>query len=201
MIAKKDEPIFQELSKIEFRMLPSTFDLIVNLVEVEMSKEDAYFQKTISIHKPVACALWRLSTRYSYRVVSKVFGVERSIVSQIVKEFCKTLRKKSSRFQKQEWRLALQIQKIEIRVDYKIPQTVGAIDGTHVEINSPNGDSKTDYFNRKQRYSISTRAVVGGNLKFLDIATGYPGTIHDARILRDAALYIQAERNILHELL
>ena len=29
------------------------------------------------------------------------------------------------------------------------------------------------------------------------MATGYPGSIHDARILRDSALYIQAERNIL----
>ena len=28
-------------------------------------------------------------------------------------------------------------------------QTVGAIDGTRIEINSPNGDCKTDYFNRK----------------------------------------------------
>ena len=115
MIARKDEPIFQELSTNEFRMLPSTFDLIVNLVEVEMRKEDTYFEKTISIHKPVACASWRLSTRNSYRVVSKVFGVERSIVSQIVKEFCKTLRKKSSRFirfPKTRMEVALQIQKI-----------------------------------------------------------------------------------------
>ena len=149
MIARKDEPIFQELSTNEFRMLPSTFDLIVNLVEVEMRKEDTYFEKTISIHKPVACASWRLSTRNSYRVVSKVFGVERSIFSQIVKEFCKTLRKKSSRFikfPKTRMNVALQIQKFEDSVDYRIPQTVGAIGGTHIEINSPNRDSKTDYF-------------------------------------------------------
>ena len=64
-------------------------------------------------------------------------------------------------------------------------------------INSPIGDSKIDYFNRKQRYSISTQAVIGGNLKILDIATGYPGSIHDAHILRDSALFIQAERNVL----
>ena len=149
MIARRDEPIFQELSKNEFRMLPSTFDLIVNLVEVEMRKEDTYFQKTISIHKPVACALWRLSTRNSYRVISKVFHVGRSIFSQIVKEFCKTLRKKSSRFikfPKTRMNVALQIQKFEDSVDYRIPQTVGAIGGTHTEINSPNRDSKTDYF-------------------------------------------------------
>ena len=127
MIARKDEPIFQELSTNEFRMLPSTFDLIVNLVEVEMRKEGTYFEKTISIHKSVACDLWRLSTRNSYRVVSKVFGVERWIVSQIVKEFCKTLRKKSSRFirfPKTRMEVALQIQKIEDCVDYRIPQTM-----------------------------------------------------------------------------
>ena len=190
MIARKDEPIFQELWKNEFRMLPSTFDFTVNLVEADMTKEDTYFRKTIRIQKRVACALWRLSTENSYRVVSKVFGVGRSTVSQIVKEFCKTL-------PKTRMEVALEIQKFQDSVDCKIPQTVGAIDGPHIEINSPTGESKIDYFNRKQRCSISTQAVVGGNLKFLDIATGYPGSIHDARILRDSALYIQAERNIL----
>ena len=66
-----------------------------------------------------------------------------------------------------------------------------------VRYHKPTGDSKIDYFNRKQTYSVSTQAVVGCNLKFLDIATDYCGSIHDARILRDSALYIQAERNIL----
>ena len=49
MISKKDEPIFQELWKNVFRMLPSTFDFTVNLVEADMRKEDNYFQKTTSI--------------------------------------------------------------------------------------------------------------------------------------------------------
>ena len=98
MIARKDEPIFRELWKNEFRMLPSTSDFIVNLVEADMRKEDTYFRKTISIQKRVACALWRLSTGNLFRVASKVFGVGRSTISQTLKEFRKTLRKKSSRF-------------------------------------------------------------------------------------------------------
>ena len=53
-------------------------------------------------------------------------------------------------------------------------QTVGAIDGTHIEINSPTGHSKIYYFNKEQRYSISTQAVVGGYLKFLDIEQTIP---------------------------
>ena len=77
--------------------------------------------------------------------------------------------------------VALEIQKLQDSVGCKIPQTVSAIDGIHM----------------KQRYSISTQVVEGGNLKFLDIATGYPGGIHDAGILRDSELSIQAKRNIL----
>ena len=92
--------------------------------------------------------------------------------------------------------VALKIQKFQDSVDCKIPQTACAINGTHIEINSPTGDKKIDCFNRKQGYSISTQTVVGGNLMFFDIATGYPGSIHDTRILRDSALNIQAERNI-----
>ena len=76
--------------------------------------------------------------------------------------------------------VALEIQKLQDSVDCNIPQTVSAIDGTHIEINSPTEDINIDHFNRKQRYARSTQAVVGGNLKFLDIATGYPGIIHDA---------------------
>ena len=76
-----------------------------------------------------------------------------------------------------------------------IPQVVGAINGTHIEILPPEGDNKVDYYSRKQKYTINTQAVVGANLVFLDIATGYPGSIHDARVLRTTSLYRKSERH------
>ena len=93
--------------------------------------------------------------------------------------------------------VALEIKKFQDSVNCQTPKTASAIDETHIKINSPTGYSKIGYFDRKQRYSIITQDVVGGNLKFLDIATGYPCSIHNACILRDSALCIQAERNIL----
>ena len=52
--------------------------------------------------------------------------------------------------------VALEIQTFQDSVNCQIPQTVGAIYGTHKEINSPTGYSKIDYFDRKQKYSINT---------------------------------------------
>ena len=85
-------------------------------------------RKKVSIQKQVAGTLWRLLFENSRRFVPKVFGVERSTVSQIMKEFCKTLRKKSScfiKFPKPKMGVALEIQKFQD--DCKIPTTAGAI--------------------------------------------------------------------------
>lgn len=60
----------------------------------------------------------------------------------------------------------------------KIPQTVDAVDGTHIEINSPWGDSEVDCSNSKLQYSINTQAVVGPNLEFIDITTDYLESTH-----------------------
>ena len=48
MIARKDKPISQKLWKNEFRMLPSTSDFIVNLVEADMRKEEPISEKLLA---------------------------------------------------------------------------------------------------------------------------------------------------------
>ena len=79
-----------------------------------------------------------------------------------------------------------------------IPQALGVIDATHVPILSPDIESKPDYFSRKQVYSVNTQAVIGSNLEFFSVAIGYPGSMHDARILRNTHLFQRAEnRDIL----
>ena len=54
-----------------------------------------------------------------------------------------------------------------------------------------------DYFSKEQKYTVKTPAVVSSNLIFLDVATGFPGSIHDARMLRATKLYQDAEANII----
>lgn len=74
------------------------------------------------------------------------------------------------------------------------PSTVGAIDGSHVSIKAPHVNHE-DYFNRKQNYSINLQGVVDADGKFIDVSTGWPGSIHDARVLRLSSLYRLAENN------
>ena len=54
-----------------------------------------------------------------------------------------------------------------------------------------------NYFSRKQKYNVNTQAVVGSNLIFLDVATGFPGSIHDARMLDATKLYQYAKANMV----
>ena len=56
-------------------------------------------------------------------------------------------------------------------------------DGTHVFIKDSTSKSRHDYYWQKQRYSISTKVAVGYNLQYIDIATGFPGNIHDSKVL------------------
>ena len=75
---------------------------------------------------------------------------------------------------------------------------MGVIDGTHVPISAPDIKSKPYYFSRKQKYSVNTQAVIGSNLEFLSVATGYPSSMHDARIIRNTRLFQRGEnRDIL----
>ena len=76
----------------------------------------------------------------------------------------------------------------EFEEEYGIPQIVGAIDGCHIEINAP-PDNHEDYFNRKQHYSVNLQAIVDCDLKFIHVSFGYPGSIHDARVLRLSGLF------------
>ena len=70
----------------------------------------------------------------------------------------------------------------------RIPKALGALDGTHIPIDATNVDRKANYFSRKQRYTISTQILVGENLVFFDVATGFPEGCHDTRNFRNTSM-------------
>lgn len=69
---------------------------------------------------------------------------------------------------------------------------VGAIDGTHTRIQCPI-KLHDQYVNRKCSYSIQCQAVCDSNMKFLNIFVGFPGSVHDTRVLYNSSLFKEAK--------
>ena len=61
----------------------------------------------------------------------------------------------------------------------------GAIDGCHVRIVPP-GAFASDYFNRKLFHSIQFQAICDHKGRFLDVHVGFPGSVHDAGVLKSS---------------
>ncbi|XP_065678136.1 putative nuclease HARBI1 [Hydra vulgaris] len=79
----------------------------------------------------------------------------------------------------------------ESRVNFynvaEFPRITGLIDSTHVCIQKPRKREYV-YVNRSSNHSINVKAVCDYNGKFIDIVAKWPGSTHDARILRESKL-------------
>ena len=198
-----DDPENAEEWRRHFRLNASSFKSLVELVRPRLEKRDTQFRKAICIEKRVAIGLWRLTTGNSYRTIAQSFGVGISSAHLVTHKLTAELARVAPDFIKFP---STPLETGEAIVRFKndanccIPQVVGAIDGTHIRIKAPAVPSKADYYSRNKCYTVVTQAVVGDKLKFIDVATGYPGSNHDSGVLRTTALFQQAQAgNILNE--
>lgn len=58
-------------------------------------------------------------------------------------------------------------------------------------------ENHTDYVNRKGYHSVVMQVVVDCNDLFRDIVTGWPGSVHDARILSNSSFYNKGNNKTL----
>ena len=68
-----------------------------------------------------------------------------------------------------------------------VPGIIGAIDGSHIPIIAPN-EYHENFINRKSFHSIVLQVVCVVRMIFLDIVVGWPGSVHNARVLRTSSL-------------
>jgi hypothetical protein len=71
---------------------------------------------------------------------------------------------------------------------YNFPNVLGAIDGTHIRIVAPHEHPQA-YVNRKKFHSIILQGLCARNLQFLHVVAGWPGSVHDARVLRNSDIW------------
>jgi hypothetical protein len=68
----------------------------------------------------------------------------------------------------------------------KFPRCVGAVDCTHVKIQSPGGNDTEIYRNRKGYFSFNVQGICDANLKILDLVCRWPGSAHDCNIFKNS---------------
>ena len=97
----------------------------------------------------------------------------KSTAVSIVNFFLKATRKHKNRFIKFPVNKEVREKIEEFKCLSKFPNVVGAIGGCHIEILAPE-ENPSDYFNRKQFYSVVLQGNVDANQKFLTYCYWFP---------------------------
>lgn len=73
------------------------------------------------------------------------------------------------------------------------PRVVGAIDCTHIKIQSPGGENAEVYRNRKGYFSLNCQIVCSAKLKIIDLVCRWPGSANDSHIFENSAVKMQLQ--------
>ncbi|XP_022920357.2 putative nuclease HARBI1 [Onthophagus taurus] len=73
------------------------------------------------------------------------------------------------------------------------PRIIGAIDCTHIKIQSPGGEDAEVYRNRKGYFSFNVQVIVNANLEAMDIVARWPGSVHDSTIFNNSRIRARLE--------
>ena len=139
--------------------------------------------RPVSVEKRVAVGLWRFATVDTYRSCGLQFGIGEWTAKVISDQFESALcRLKNSYICFPYTDKEVQEVMDQFEEEYHFPQIEGAIDGSHIEIRAPS-DNHKDYYNRKQFYSLVLQGVFDSKLLFRHISVGYPGSVHNSRVL------------------
>lgn len=125
--------------------------------------------------------LFWIATGSAYRVVARVFNMPLSTVHRVVHRIAEEV-------------VAVRSQFIHLpRTAHHLAcrKAAGAIDGTHIRIKCPGGPDGQDYRNRKLYPSMVLQAACDHQGCFLDTYVGYPGSVHDSRVLRNSSIYVK----------
>ncbi|XP_050502738.1 putative nuclease HARBI1 [Diabrotica virgifera virgifera] len=76
----------------------------------------------------------------------------------------------------------------------RFPRCIGAIDCTHIKIQSPGGANAETFRNRKNFFSFNVQTISDPNLKIRDIVARWPGSSHDAHIFRNSNICASFEQ-------
>ncbi|GLJ06427.1 hypothetical protein SUGI_0039010 [Cryptomeria japonica] len=185
----------EEKFKSFFRVSRKTFDYICTLVGSDLAARSSSSGiidaegRVVTIGKQVAIALRRLASGESQLSVGESFDVGQSTVSQVSWKFVEAMEDRGMHHLK--WTHETQMEEIKVKFEkiQGLPNCCGAIDTTHIVMSLPSGEASNIWHDSEANYSMIMQAIVDPELRFLDILTGWPGSMNDYGILKTSGFF------------
>lgn len=139
--------------------------------------------------------LYCLAHGLSLTVVCRAFGVPKSTVHRVIHKIADEIKAKLGTLislPSEDMLADIGMGFCQLAQSPVFTCAAGAVDGCHIRIKPPGNNHRADYINYKLFPSIHLQAISDATGRFLDIFVGYPGSVHDARVLRNSPVFNRA---------
>ncbi|MCO5587705.1 hypothetical protein L7F22_041656 [Adiantum nelumboides] len=161
-----DDVRFEE----NLRIPRACFDHICVLVQEDLQQKvipqqflEAIPSRALLVRKKVAMSLHVLGVGGPLHNIANMYGVGQSTVSRVFRQFvCALLKYKSTI-------ISWQTLKQGFERKQGFSNCCNAIDVTHINMELPNGEAHSHWFDKDQNYSMSLQGVVDSNMRFLEV--------------------------------
>ncbi|GBG68087.1 hypothetical protein CBR_g1208 [Chara braunii] len=181
-----------EYYRQKLRMSMAMFKQIVAACAEYVEKKVTHYRMPLPVEQVIAFALYRLASGETYKSGMSAFGIGRATGLQVVRDVTSALLQAYPDAIK--WSVGRRrAQILCVFRDKGFPDCFGAIDCTHIFIDKPAGAPSANYNDRKQKFSVQAQVVVDLDLRIMDVHIGYPGSVHDVRVLHNSQLWRRAQ--------
>ncbi|CAG8641187.1 8878_t:CDS:2 [Paraglomus occultum] len=184
--------------KTQFRIKRSTFDRLIETLSSHNNYQPSAYHRQTPLEFQIAVVLNRLANPMGYRQLETFLGVSQGSIFNFTRRFLNavldTLKPIIT------WPTGDKLDAViegfapaEFRK--RLPNVIGAVDGSHIPIKRPRTVYHNRYINRKNFHSIVLMAIVDNTERFTYIYSGQPGSMHDARVLKQSSFWRGVSHN------
>lgn len=172
--------------KEKFRVSKATAENILTRIGGEL-QPPTLRNHAMSPQQQLLTALHWLGSGCQYHVCGDAHGISKATVHRCVKKVCTSLVRRLLG-EEVHWP-TVNVQSVPQRFMRvaNFPRVAGIVDGSLIQLDAPH-ENEMSYVDRDGNHSINAMFVCGPNLEFFYASVRWPGSVHDARVLRNSSL-------------